>query len=340
MLTQPEIVGAIHGKYLEAGADILETNTFNANAISMVDYGMESLAYELNVAGAALARRVADTFEATRGLLDGGADILLVETIFDTLNAKAALFAIEQYFERTGTRVPVMISGPITDASGRTLSGQTTEAFWTSMAHINPIAIGLNGALGADQLRAYVQELSRVADAHVSAHPNAGLPNAGLPNAGLPNAFGGYDETPEIMGAQIGEWARSGLIHIVGGCCGTTPAHIAAIAKAVQGVAPRAIPSWRLTNRDRLIPPSGKSRSVRARTRSSPSRWDFRRRTSARSNACGVPVPCHPGRHGHGHRERRAAHSIRGHSRRPSGAGGRRGAGASPSGHVQSHSRR
>jgi 5-methyltetrahydrofolate--homocysteine methyltransferase len=278
VLTQPEIVGAIHGKYLEAGADILETNTFNANAISMADYGMESLAYELNVAGAALARRVADTYEAsdparprfvagvlgptnrtaslspevenpgarnvtfdqlvaaydeaTRGLLDGGADILLVETIFDTLNAKAALFAIEQYFERMGTRVPVMISGTITDASGRTLSGQTTEAFWTSMAHIQPISIGLNCALGADQLRAYVQELSRVADTHVSAHPNAGLPNA----------FGGYDETPEIMGAQIGEWARSGLINIVGGCCGTTPAHIAAIAKAVQGVAPRAIP--------------------------------------------------------------------------------------------------
>ena len=283
VITQPEIVGAIHGKYLEAGADILETNTFNANAISMADYGMESLAYELNVAGAALARRVADTFEAsnparprfvagvlgptnrtaslspevenpgarnvtfdelvtayaeaTRGLLDGGADLLLVETIFDTLNAKAALFASEQYFETSGTRVPVMISGTITDASGRTLSGQTTEAFWTSMAHIKPIAIGLNCALGADQLRAYVQELSRVADTHVSAHPNAGLPNAGLPNA-----FGGYDETPEIMGAQIGEWARSGLIHIVGGCCGTTPAHIAAIAKAVQGVAPRAIP--------------------------------------------------------------------------------------------------
>ncbi len=278
VLTQPEIVGAIHGKYLTAGADILETNTFNANAISMADYGMEALAYELNVAGAALARRVADEFEArdpsrprfvagvlgptnrtaslspevenpgarnvtfdqlvaayeeaTRGLLDGGADVLLVETIFDTLNAKAALFAIEQYFESTGTRVPVMISGTITDASGRTLSGQTTEAFWTSMAHIQPVSIGLNCALGADQLRAYVQELSRVADTHVSAHPNAGLPNA----------FGGYDETPDTMGAQIGEWARSGLLNIVGGCCGTTPAHIAAIAKAVEGVAPRAIP--------------------------------------------------------------------------------------------------
>ncbi|MDQ8163089.1 MAG: methionine synthase [Gemmatimonadota bacterium] len=279
VLTQPEIVGAIHAKYLEAGADILETNTFNANTISMADYGMESIAYELNVAGAALARRVADaaeardpsrprfvagvlgptnrtaslspevenpgarnvTFdqlvaayaEATRGLLDGGADVLLVETIFDTLNAKAALFAIEQHFEQTGTRVPVMISGTITDASGRTLSGQTTEAFWTSMAHIRPISIGLNCALGADQLRAYVQELSRVADTHVSAHPNAGLPNA----------FGGYDESPETMGAQIGEWARSGLLNIVGGCCGTTPAHIAAIAKAVAGVAPRRIPT-------------------------------------------------------------------------------------------------
>ena len=279
VLTQPDIVGAIHGKYLAAGADILETNTFNANAISMADYGMEALAYELNVAGAALARRVADSYEAkepgrprfvagvlgptnrtaslspevenpgarnvtfdqlvaaydeaTGGLLDGGADVLLVETIFDTLNAKAALFAIEQYFERTGHRVPVMISGTITDASGRTLSGQTTEAFWTSMAHVSPLSIGLNCALGADQLRAYVQELSRVADTHVSAHPNAGLPNA----------FGGYDETPETMAAHIGEWARSGLLNIVGGCCGTTPDHIAAIAKAVHGIAPRPIPS-------------------------------------------------------------------------------------------------
>jgi 5-methyltetrahydrofolate--homocysteine methyltransferase len=279
VLTQPEIVAAVHREYLAAGADILETNTFNANTISMADYGMESLAYELNVAGAALARRVADEFEAqdptrprwvagvlgptnrtasispevenpgarnvtydqlvqayveaTRGLIDGGADILLVETIFDSLNARAALFAIAQYFEETGTRFPVMISGTITDASGRTLSGQTAEAFWYSMANVQPMSIGLNCALGADQLRQYVQELSRIADCHVSAHPNAGLPNA----------FGGYDETPEDMARQIGEWARSGLVNMVGGCCGTTPEHIAAIAQAVKGVAPRAVPT-------------------------------------------------------------------------------------------------
>ncbi len=279
VLTQPEIVGAIHGQYLEAGADILETNTFNANAISMADYGMESLSYELNVAGAALARRVADEFEARtpdrpryvagvlgptnrtaslspevenpgarnvsfdqlvsayleaiRGLDDGGADLLLVETIFDTLNAKAALFAIESYFDATGTRLPVMISGTITDASGRTLSGQTAEAFWTSMAHIKPLSIGLNCALGATQLRAYVQELSRIADTHLSAHPNAGLPND----------IGGYDESPETMATHIAEWAKSGLLNIVGGCCGTTPPHIKAMADAVRGVAPRRIPT-------------------------------------------------------------------------------------------------
>ncbi len=277
-ITQPEIVGAIHAEYLAAGADILETNTFNANAISMADYGMEELAYEINVAAASLARKIADEFEARtpqqpryvagvlgptnrtasispkvedpgarnvtfdqlvsaytvaiRGLLDGGADLLLVETIFDTLNAKAALFAIESFFETAGMRVPVMISGTITDASGRTLSGQTSEAFWTSMAHVRPVSIGLNCALGALQLRAYVQELSRVADTHISAHPNAGLPND----------LGGYDETPETMATHIAEWAKSGLLNIVGGCCGTTPAHIKAIADAVRGVKPRAIP--------------------------------------------------------------------------------------------------
>ena len=277
-MTRPEIVGAIHGQYLEAGADILETNTFNANAISMADYGMEELSYEINVAGAALARRIADEFEAKdpsrprfvagvlgptnrtasmsaevdnpgarnvtfdalvsayttaiQGLLDGGADILLVETIFDTLNAKAALFAIEQYFDDHHVRVPVMISGTITDASGRTLSGQTAEAFWTSMSHVKPISIGLNCALGAAQLRAHVQELSRIADTHVSAHPNAGLPNA----------FGEYDETPETMATHLREWATSGILNIVGGCCGTTPAHIKAIADAIRDVKPRAIP--------------------------------------------------------------------------------------------------
>jgi len=278
VITQAEIVGTIHAQYLEAGADILETNTFNANAISMADYGMEALSYELNVAGASLARRIADDFEArdpsrpryvagvlgptnrtaslspevenpgarnvtfdqlvtayyesTRGLVDGGADLLMVETIFDTLNAKAALFAIEQYFDDMDMRLPVLISGTITDASGRTLSGQTAEAFWTSMAHVKPLSIGLNCALGATQLRGYVQELSRIADTMVSAHPNAGLPND----------IGGYDETPETMAAHIAEWAKSGLLNIVGGCCGTTPAHIKAIAEAVNGVVPRRIP--------------------------------------------------------------------------------------------------
>jgi 5-methyltetrahydrofolate--homocysteine methyltransferase len=244
----------------------------------MADYGMEALSYELNVAGASLARRVCDeverqdptrprwvagvlgptnrtasispevenpgarnvTFddlvaaylEATRGLVDGGADILMVETIFDTLNAKAALFAIETFFEQSGMTMPVMISGTITDASGRTLSGQTAEAFWASMAHVRPVSIGLNCALGAAQLRGYVQELSRIADCHISAHPNAGLPNA----------FGGYDETPAMMAEHIAEWARSGLLNIVGGCCGTSPEFIAAIAKAVEGVPPRQVP--------------------------------------------------------------------------------------------------
>jgi len=278
VLTQADIVGTIHAQYLEAGADILETNTFNANAISMADYGMESLVYELNVAAASLARGIADDFEARdpsrprfvagvlgptnrtaslspevenpgarhvtfddlvtayttsiEGLMDGGADLLLVETIFDTLNAKAALFAIEQYFEAHNVRVPIMISGTITDASGRTLSGQTAEAFWTSMSHVRPLSIGLNCALGAAQLRANVQDLSRIADTHVSAHPNAGLPNA----------FGEYDESPEAMATHLREWAESGLLNIVGGCCGTTPAHISAIAEAVRGIVPRAIP--------------------------------------------------------------------------------------------------
>ncbi len=278
-ITRPELIGAIHAAYLHAGADILETNTFNSTSIAMADYGMESLAYELNVEGAKLARQVSDTFEradpsrpryvagvlgptnrtaslspdvndpsarnvtyqelvvayteAARGLLDGGADILLVETVFDTLNAKAALFAIEQVFASAHERVPVMISGTITDASGRTLSGQVTEAFWVSVMHSKPLSIGLNCALGPKELRAYVQELSRVADVHVSAHPNAGLPNA----------FGGYDESPEDMARNIGEWARTGYVNIVGGCCGSTPAHIRAIAAAVQDVAPRAVPT-------------------------------------------------------------------------------------------------
>ncbi|MEP6778607.1 MAG: homocysteine S-methyltransferase family protein, partial [Gemmatimonadaceae bacterium] len=278
LLTKPALIREIETAYMEAGADILETNTFNSNAISLADYGMEELSYELNFAGAALARSVADEFEArdasrprfvagvlgptTRtasispsvddpgarnvsfdalvaaydtaihGLLDGGADILMVETIFDTLNAKAALFAINQYFAQGNERVPVMISGTITDASGRTLSGQTAEAFWTSVAHANPLSIGLNCALGAAQLREHVVALSRLSNTFVSAHPNAGLPNA----------FGGYDETPETMSEAIGEWAQHGLLNIVGGCCGTTPEHIRAIANVVRGVKPREIP--------------------------------------------------------------------------------------------------
>jgi 5-methyltetrahydrofolate--homocysteine methyltransferase len=171
--------------------------------------------------------------EAADGLIDGGADVLMVETIFDTLNAKAALFAIEEAFDARGARLPVMISGTITDASGRTLSGQTAEAFWYSVRHAQPLAIGLNCALGARDLRAHVAVLAQVADAYVSTHPNAGLPNA----------FGGYDETPEDMAAVIAEFAHAGLLNLVGGCCGTTPAHIAAIAKAVAGVLPRALPA-------------------------------------------------------------------------------------------------
>jgi 5-methyltetrahydrofolate--homocysteine methyltransferase len=277
LLTRPDIIRAIHADYLAAGADIVETNTFNATSLSQADYGLEALAYELNVAGARLAREAADEFsaktpdkprfvagvlgptsrtasispdvndpgfrnvtfdelvaayaEAVRGLCDGGADLILVETIFDTLNAKAALFAVEQYFDAIGRRLPIMISGTITDASGRTLSGQTTEAFWNSLRHAQPLSFGLNCALGAKELRQYVEELSRVADCFVSAHPNAGLPN--------PLAPTGYDETPEALADEIADWARHGLINIAGGCCGTTPAHIAAIALALEGIAPR-----------------------------------------------------------------------------------------------------
>ncbi|MFP5408088.1 MAG: methionine synthase [Gammaproteobacteria bacterium] len=277
-LTQPQIIKEIHAKYLAAGADILETNSFNATAISMADYHMEHLVPELNFAAAKLAREAADeataanpakprfvagvlgptsrtatispdvndpgfrniTFdqlrvaylEAIDGLVKGGVDILIVETIFDTLNAKAALFAIEEYFDTHDMRLPVMISGTITDASGRTLSGQTGEAFWNSVRHARPLSIGLNCALGPDLLRQYVEELSNKADVLISAHPNAGLPNA----------FGEYDMDGAEMAVHIGEWARSGLLNIVGGCCGTTPAHIAAIAKSVEGIAPRVPP--------------------------------------------------------------------------------------------------
>ncbi|HSO42266.1 MAG TPA: homocysteine S-methyltransferase family protein [Rhodospirillales bacterium] len=275
-LTQAPIIAGIHEAYLEAGAEIIETNTFNSTRISLADYGMEALAGELNEAGAALARRAADgwaertpdrprwvagalgptnrtssispdvndpaarnvTFddlrlayrEAAEGLIAGGSDILLVETVFDTLNAKAALFAIDEVFEERGVRLPVMISGTITDLSGRTLSGQTPEAFWNSVSHARPLSIGLNCALGAAQLRAHVAELARVADTYVCAYPNAGLPNE----------FGGYDETPETTAGFIAEWADAGLVNIVGGCCGTTPEHIHAIAAAVAGKSPRA----------------------------------------------------------------------------------------------------
>jgi len=278
-LTQPDIIKAVHGAYLDAGADMVETNTFNSTSISQSDYHLEHLAVELNRVGARIAREACDaaeaktpqqpryvigvlgptsrtasispdvnnpgfrnvTFEelasayaeATRGLLDGGADVIMVETIFDTLNAKAALFAVAEEFSRRGARVPIMISGTITDMSGRTLSGQTAEAFYYSLRHARPLSIGLNCALGATELRAYVDALAQVAECYVSAHPNAGLPNA----------FGEYDETPEQMAATIGEFATSGLVNFVGGCCGTTPAHIRAIADAVRGVVPRLLPA-------------------------------------------------------------------------------------------------
>src|SRR6266851_2723064 len=278
-LTQPALVRDIHAQYLQAGADLIETNTFNSTSIALADYGMRELAREFNRAAANLAKdavRQADSKppqrprfgagvlgptnktasispdvndpgfravsfdelvaaygEAVEGLLEGCVDLLLVETVFDTLNAKAALVAIEQAFGAHGLRIPVMISGTITDASGRTLSGQTTEAFYNSVRHTQPIAVGLNCALGAKELRVYVEELSAIAETRVSCHPNAGLPNA----------FGEYDDTPEAMAAHIGEWARSGWLNIVGGCCGTTPEHIRAMADAVHGVAARPVPT-------------------------------------------------------------------------------------------------
>ncbi|RKZ78253.1 MAG: methionine synthase, partial [Gammaproteobacteria bacterium] len=274
-ITQPKIISDIHRAYFEAGADIVETNTFNGTSIAMADYEMEDLVYELNKESAQLARTVADEFtakepgkprfvagvlgptnrtasispdvnnpgfrnvsydelvesylESIAGLVDGGADLLLVETVFDTLNAKAALFAIQSYFDQHNVELPIMISGTITDASGRTLSGQTAEAFWNSLAHVQPISIGLNCALGAEQLRQYIEALSGIVTCHISAHANAGLPNE----------FGEYDESPEVMAAQMKEWAESGFLNIVGGCCGTSPAHIRAIAEAVEGIAPR-----------------------------------------------------------------------------------------------------
>ncbi|AUQ27625.1 methionine synthase [Dickeya zeae] len=279
VLSKPEVITAIHHDYLAAGADILETNTFNATRIAMADYQMEALSAEINTVAARLARACADEWtartpdrpryvagvlgptnrtasispdvndpayrnvsfdqlveayrESTRALIDGGVDIILIETIFDTLNAKAAIFAVETEFEALGVTLPVMISGTITDASGRTLSGQTTEAFYNSLRHARPLSFGLNCALGPDELRQYVAELSRIAECYVTAHPNAGLPNA----------FGEYDLDADEMARQIGEWAQSGFLNIIGGCCGTTPEHIAAMVEAVEGVAPRVLPT-------------------------------------------------------------------------------------------------
>ncbi|MEQ5802121.1 methionine synthase [Halomonas sp. H10-9-1] len=277
VLTCPDLVSRIHREYLEAGADIVETNTFNSTRLSQADYGMEEQVPELNREAARLAREVCDAvgaetgipryvagvlgptsrtaslspdvndpakrnvtfdalrenyYEAAEALIEGGADLIMIETIFDTLNAKAAIYALEELFEARGERLPVMISGTITDASGRTLSGQTTEAFWNSVRHAKPLTVGLNCALGAAELRPYIEELSTKAETFVSAHPNAGLPNE----------FGEYDQTPEEMATIVAEFAASGLVNVIGGCCGSTPEHIAAIHRAIQGMAPRRVP--------------------------------------------------------------------------------------------------
>jgi 5-methyltetrahydrofolate--homocysteine methyltransferase len=279
VLTQPQIIGEIHEAYLEAGSDILETDTFNAQAISLADYGMQDLAYEINVAAAKIACAAADKWtkktpekprfvagavgptnrtasispdvnnpgfrnvdfdelreaykDQIRGLIDGGSDIIMIETIFDTLNAKAAGFATLEVFDEKGIELPVMISGTITDRSGRTLSGQTPEAFWYSMRHLKPFSIGLNCALGAELMRPYLAELSSVADTRISAYPNAGLPNA----------MGEYDETPDDMACDMEPWAKDGIVNIVGGCCGSTPDHIRHIGEHVARYAPRKIPT-------------------------------------------------------------------------------------------------
>lgn len=275
-LTQPHIIREIHGHYLEAGADIIETNTFNAQKISLADYGMESLAYEINVAAAKIAKEatalvgsgeqkfvagaigplnktlslspdvnnpgyraltfdeaVDAYYEQVKGLVDGGVDLFLIETIFDTLNAKAAIFAIKKYFRDTKKKeLPIMISGTITDASGRTLSGQTLEAFYTSIRHAKPLSVGLNCALGAHEMRPHIEELSKLAECYTSAYPNAGLPNA----------MGEYDEQPEDTAHFIEDWAKEGFVNIVGGCCGTTPDHIRHIAEHVKNIQPRQLP--------------------------------------------------------------------------------------------------
>ncbi|AXR05782.1 homocysteine S-methyltransferase family protein [Salinimonas sediminis] len=277
-VTQPDLIFDIHCAYLEAGADIIETNTFNATTIAMADYDMQAHSRQINLDAARLAKRAADLYtaktpdkpryvagvlgptnrtasispdvndpgkrnvtfdqlveayiESCEALIEGGSDIILIETIFDTLNAKAAVFAVETVFDKQGYTLPVMVSGTITDASGRTLSGQTAEAFYYSLRHVSPFSFGLNCALGPDLLRQYVVEVAAVSECLVSAHPNAGLPNE----------FGEYDMDADEMAAHIGEWAQAGLVNIVGGCCGSTPAHIRALAKAVENAAPRAIP--------------------------------------------------------------------------------------------------
>ena len=278
-ITQPDIIIGIHKQYLEAGADIIETNTFSSTSIAQADYDMQTLAYELNVASAKCARTAADDYtaknpdkprfvagaigplnktlslspdvnnpgfravtfdevaaaytEQIKGLVDGGADVLLIETIFDTLNAKAAIYAVKKFFRETGKKeLPIMISGTITDASGRTLSGQTLEAFYVSVMHANPLSVGLNCALGASEMRPHIEELSQIASCYTSAYPNAGLPNA----------FGEYDEQPHETAHIIEEWAEQGFVNIVGGCCGTTPDHIRHIAAEVKKIKPRVLP--------------------------------------------------------------------------------------------------
>ena len=274
-LTRPDIIEDIHRQYLQAGADVIETNTFNAQVISMADYGMESLVREINIEGARIAKKAAEAFSSpekprfvagaigptnrtlslspdvnrpafrnitfdelaeayksqAEALMEGGVDVLLIETVFDTLNAKAALYAVQEAFVQQGREIPVMVSGTITDASGRTLSGQTTEAFLISLSHMPLLSIGLNCALGAKDLRPYLQTLSAEAPFLISAYPNAGLPNA----------FGGYDESPSDMAAAVKEYLDLQIVNILGGCCGTTPAHIAAFAKAAEGIVPRQI---------------------------------------------------------------------------------------------------
>jgi 5-methyltetrahydrofolate--homocysteine methyltransferase len=281
-LTQPQIIKGIHKEYLAAGADIIETNTFNAQRVSMADYGMEALSFEINMAAARVAREAVQEFldehpeasrprfvagafgplnktlslspdvnnpgfraltfdeavdayyEQTKGLVEGGIDVILIETIFDTLNAKAAIFAVKKYFRDTKQpELPIMISGTITDASGRTLSGQTLEAFYTSIMHAKPLSVGLNCALGATQMRPHIEELSQIAACYTSAYPNAGLPNA----------MGEYDEHPADTAHFIEEWAKEGFVNIVGGCCGTTPDHIRHIAEQVKNLQPRSLPA-------------------------------------------------------------------------------------------------